>query len=265
MIAKTKGDVADTAELTHDAAPDIAGKPKLIIVAGRGKVGKSTLARWAIERAMDQGARPAIIDADRTNPTLKAFFPDAAQPPSLADWEIREWLNAAVDAQIEHETPFAFLDLGGGDQTLKQWAAELDLAPFLAENGIVPVLFHLLSSDLDDLAYVRDLEAVFAPPHTAIVLNEGTLAVGRDAKLAFEQTTSHPILRAAAERGAQVLFMPRLGCMQDVDRRRMSFQAAQAGVLKPGEEKLGPTKRQMIAMWRRQMEANFAPVMSWIS
>jgi hypothetical protein len=265
MTTRPKSDSGETAEIARPTTTDIAGKPKLIIATGRGKVGKSTLARWAIERAVDQGSSPVILDADRTNPTLKAFFPDAIQPSSVADWEVREWLNTAVDAQIEHETPCAFLDLGGGDLTLKQWAADLDLAQFLPANGVIPVLFHLLSSDLDDLVYMRDLEAVFAPPHTAIVLNEGTLAIGRDPAVAFEQTLSHPILRAAADRGVRVLSMPRLGCMQDIDRRRLSFQAAQAGIGKPGQDKLGPTRRQMIAMWRRQMDANFAPVASWIN
>ena len=48
--------------------------------------------------------------------------------------------------------------------------------------------------------------------------------------------------------------MPRLGVMQDVDARRLSFAAATEGAALP------PTARQMVQMWRRDMEKAFEEV-----
>ena len=112
-------------ERATDAPPDIASQPKMVIAAGRGKVGKSVMLRWAIERCLQRGGKPVIADCDRTNQTLAAFFPAAMKPPSAEDDDVREWLNDLADTQIERRST-SFLDLGGGDLTLKQWARDLD-------------------------------------------------------------------------------------------------------------------------------------------
>jgi hypothetical protein len=120
------------------------------------------------------------------------------------------------------------------------------------------VLLHLLGSDVDDLAYLRDLETVFAPPHTAIVLNAGMVPTGRSPTTAFAPILEHPVFLDAITRGAKVLKMPRLGVMQDVDARRLSFAAATEGAALP------PTARQMVQMWRRDMEKAFEEVTPWM-
>ena len=200
---------------------EAAKQPTMVIAAGRGKVGKSVTLRWMIERALARGDLPVIADADRTNATLSAFFPLAIRPASAEDEDVRLFLNALADDQIGSRAN-CFLDLGGGDLTLKQWTRDLDLSAFLTSYGIRPVLLHLLGSDVDDLAYLRDLETVFAPPHTAIVLNAGMVPTGRSPTTAFAPILEHTVFLDAITRGAKVLKMPRLGVMQDVDARRLS-------------------------------------------
>ena len=253
----------NVALIEPDEARSSASMPKLILALGRGKTGKSTFIRWAAERAIERGGEPVIVDADRTNATLSAFFANVIRPPSPEDDDVRTCLNSFADRQIE-ERFSAFLDLGGGDLTLKAWARSLDLAPFLEGYGIAPVALHFLSSDIDDLSYLRDIEAIFRPERTALVLNEGTVPLGRVARTAFEPVMRHEIFLSAVARGARVMRMPRLAPMHEVDRRRLSFADAAAGAVKPDQEKIGPTSRQLITMWRREMEASFAPVASWL-
>jgi hypothetical protein len=266
MAAKreTGSSIAEMERVEDAALADITNSPKMIIAAGRGKVGKSVTLRLAIEEHVARGGEPVIADADRTNPTLMAFLPSAIRPPSAEDEDVRLWLNDLVDTQIERRGT-TFLDLGGGDQTLKQWSRELDLAQFLTKYGITPVLLHLLGSDLDDLTYLRDLEAVYAPKHTAIILNEGMVPPGRSPLTAFGPIIDHPVFKAAVDRGAVVVRMPRLGCMQDVDRRRLSFRDAEAGKIKPGQDRFPPTMQQMVALWRRATAEAFQPIATWIA
>lgn len=256
-------------ELEHpavetDAVADIANKPRMIIAAGRGKVGKSVLLRWAIEKCIARGGVPIIADGDRMNPTLEAFFPNALRPPSAEDEDMRIWLNEQADTQIENRST-VFLDLGGGDQSLRTWAKELDLAPFLLKFGVVPVLLHVLGSDIDDLTYLRDLETIFAPTHTAIVLNEGMVPAGRSAGSAFEPFYERPEFTSAVNRGARVVRMPRLGCMQQIDSCRLSFTDAEQGKVKPGQKPIGPTTMQQIFMWQKEMATSFAPIAGWLT
>ena len=260
----TKRDAETPAPETVSGANGIGpDTPRLIVAGGRGKVGKSSWLRWAIEENIARGGAPVIADGDRTNPTLTAVCPQATRPSSAEDEDVRDWLNALIEDQIETRRT-VFLDLGGGDTTLKRWSRNLDLANFLPQHGIAPVLLHVLGSDIDDLAYLRDLETVYAPKHTAIVLNEGMVPSGRSPLAAFETVLSNEIFQRARSRGAAVVKMPRLGCMQDVDGRRIGFADAEAGNVKPGQEKLGPVRRQMVAMWRREMAACTAPIAQWI-
>ena len=61
----------------------------------------------------------------------------------------------------------------------QNWPALLGQSSIALPYGITPVLLHLLGSDIDDLTYLRDLETVYAPQHTAIILNEGMVPPGR--------------------------------------------------------------------------------------
>lgn len=262
--------VADLPEVT-DAA---GGCPKIFIAGGRGKLGKSALLRWTIDGMMERGKVPVIADADRTNATLTAFYGEARvrRPPTSEDEDVRGWLNSLADELIEKHIDgggVMVLDAGGGDLSLKQWCRDLDLAKFLEEYGAEAVAIHCLGSDLDDLSYLRDLEEVFQPKKTLLVLNEGVIRGGASALLAFDTILKHKVFLEAVKRGARVVHMPKLACMPEVDRRRLSYQEAQEGVAGRGTEgdqrPLGPTMRQMVAMWRRQMTANFKDVAPWLS
>src|ERR1700678_2864711 len=92
--------------------PHFEGKPKLIFPLGRGKNGKTFWARWAAERAQEQGRSVVIADADRTNATLSRFFENVVSPPSGDERDVREFLAAFVERQIE-EGFTAIVDFGG--------------------------------------------------------------------------------------------------------------------------------------------------------
>ncbi len=252
----------------HDvqAPTDISAEPKLILTLGRGRVGKSTYVRWAAERMLQRGGVPVIADADRTNATLSAFFDNVVSPVTPADDDVRQWLGDLVERQIEQRFT-CFLDLGGGDQVLKTWARDVELASFMEANGVMPVAMHFIGCEIDDLSYLRDIESVskFQPEHVVLVLNEGLVPTGRVARSAFEPIINHGVFRDALARGAKVVRMPRLAAMHEVERRRLSFQDAVSGAVKPDQTQIGPLNRQMIAIWLREMEASMASIAPWIS
>jgi hypothetical protein len=239
--------------------------PKLVLTMGRGKTGKSTFIRWAGERAFRAGRSPVIADGDRTNATLAAFFDGVSRPPSPDPDEMKQWLNAMIEDQIEQRYN-VLLDLGGGDLVWKEHARDLELVSLCEKYGVEPVGVHFLGCDLDDLAYLRDVEegGVFTPQKTILVLNEGIVPPGRSVTRAFDAVQNHDIYKAAFARGAKPVFMPRLGCMTEIDRRRIMFEDAEAGRVKEGQEKIGPINRQMIAIWRRSMDAAFVDVAEFL-
>lgn len=260
-MAKRDGEVG---ELEKPATAD-GVRPKLVVTLGRGRTGKSTFIRWAAERAF-RGGRPTVVaDADRTNATLSAFFDGVSRPELADDDTVKEWLNAALEQQIAERFSM-FVDLGGGDLVLKEHAHALSLVEFVGGYGIDPVAVHFLGGSLDDLAYLRDIEetGAFAPERTVLVLNEGILPPGKAPAKAFEPVIGHEVFRAAVKRGAKPVVMPRLGCMAEVDRRRLLFEDAASGRVKPGQEAVGPVNRQVLRLWLRGMDAAFAEVVPWL-
>jgi hypothetical protein len=155
-------------------------KPKLLATHGRGGTGKSTFVRAIAERAQAAGRALAIADADRTNATLPAFFANVDRPEAADERTVTDWLDALINQQAEAQATVV-LDMGGGDQVFKRFAAELQLVELLEGAGIMPVAAHLLGPDIDDLAYLHDAETsrAFAPPQTILVLNEGLIRDGR--------------------------------------------------------------------------------------
>jgi len=253
---------AETVEAEREAAS--VPTPKLVVPLGRGKTGKTTFTRWSAERAFNAGRPTVLADADRTNATLAAFFDHVVRPPSPDANRMKTWLNEILEVQIEQKFSM-YLDLGGGDLILKEHARELGLVEMCQRYGVDPVAVHFLGSDQDDLAYLRDIErsGAFSPERTVIVFNQGILASHLSLTDAFDALLDQEVYRKVAERGARTVFMPRLSCMAEIDRRRLLFDDAVAGRTKDGKP-FGLVNRQIVTMWLRAMDAAFADVKEWL-
>jgi hypothetical protein len=235
--------------------------PVLVVPQGRGKGGKSVFARYIIEAMRAAGREVVAADFDRTNPTLSSFMADAVRPESAAPEDVKRSMARLIETQIEKRHSVV-LDMGGGDLALKDFTREVPLVEFLGGYGIEPIAVHLIGPDIDDLAYLQDVESdgLFAPKRTLLVVNAGVVPNGRAADTAFAPVMEHPIFRSAVARGAESIVMPRLPCMADLEAGRVSFADAEAG-----SAKLGPTRQFMVTKWRRDMAAALAPVAGWFA
>lgn len=239
--------------------------PVLACGEGRGRVGKSTLLRWVIDRARNAGRLVTVADGDRNNATLTAYYRDACRPVSAEQEDAKAWLTSLLNGMAEDQRSVV-LDLGGGDRLLAEYGRDLALVEFCRDIGAEPLALVCLGPDLDDLAHAVAMEdaAGFAPERTVLVLNEGLVPVGRQPDRAFAPLVARPEFRALLDRGAQVVAMPRLPCMADVDARRLDFFAAAEGAKGVGGVPLGPVQRSQTKAWIRRMEEAFAPVSSWL-
>jgi hypothetical protein len=250
-------ETGETAEVLDRDDPVTTQKPKLVVTHGRGGTGKSTFVRVMVERAQAAGRATVIADADRTNATLPGFFSDVLRPEHPDETTVHDWLDTLINEQASARLTVA-LDMGGGDQVFKRFARSLELASLLDGAGIMPVALHFIGPDIDDLSYLKDIEEsdAFCPTATVLVLNEGLIKDARPPEAAFADVREHPTYRAALKRGAREIVFPKLGCMQEVNARRLSFAAAQ--------DQLGLTNRQRVAIWRRQVETALVPVEEWL-
>jgi hypothetical protein len=243
-------------------------RPILVIASGRGKTGKSAILSYiATTRRRTRPLR--IIDADPKNASLSARLPEADTPPAIGEdrriWIEQQFDKLVADAGTEHEHDM-LLDLGGGDLLLKQWGHQIDLSSALIEEGVEPVLIHMLGPDDADLSHLADVETgrVFAPPRTIVVMNAGLVPPTQSAREAFKRIAGSALVQSVQNRGGRVVVMPSLDCMRELEQAGLSF----ADVLAEGSDasrKLGFANMRRVRRWLREdMPAMHAKIADWL-
>ena len=246
---------------------DLSKRPKIWLTIGRGKTGKTTLIRYAAEESTLGGRDIMLADMDRTNATLSSYFEDVQRPPDGDEGGVVRWLERLLVFIMDKQVS-AYIDLGGGDTTLRRLIAEVpDLVTMLDTSGVSIVAVYLLGPQTDDLSPLSTLEqAGFHPEATALVLNEGLIETAAPREEAFARVLRHSVFREAIGRGAVPLWMPRLLPAGEIEARRVFYGQAATGASREGRKQtsLGPFDQARVRAWVNNMRAEFAGVQSWI-
>ena len=126
------------------AAIDLAGRIKVLMVIGRGNVGKTTLLRWIVETMLAKESDASIAAVDPENRSLKDYFEAVHEPDSYVPAAVLQWLEEFLRFLMEHRASAA-VDFGGGDTSLAQLvAAHPDLVGTLEAEGVTPVAIHVV-------------------------------------------------------------------------------------------------------------------------
>jgi hypothetical protein len=245
---------------------DLSDKPKIIFFIGRGKTGKTTAIRWVAERSVATGQPMLMVDMDPTNGTFAAYFAGVARladpsNPALA----LKWLNKLIQHALETKSSM-LVDLGGGDTVLRRLISETpDLVQTIEAAGSALVVFYTSGPNEEDLSPLRTMTSIgFAPSGAAIVLNEGLVELGETREGAFSRIFRHSATREAIEKGAVIVWMPRLIPAQQIEIRRLGFQEAVDGQTGQAKTPLGPFDRSRTYHWLRAMDTNFKGIETWL-
>lgn len=251
------------------AAVDLSGRAKAWFAIGPGRSGKTTLLRYLAEVILDDGREAVFAALDPQNRSLKGFLGGVQEPPTNDAAAVAKWLERLLRHLMAHRQS-ALLDLGGGDTSLGRLLADVpDLAEAMEEAGVSPVAVYTLGPRVDDLASLASFEARgFRPRAVAILLNEGLADPTLPREDAFARVLRHSAFRAAVARGAVPLWMPRLepAVAAEVEAKRLHFSDARDGQSPEGRQvaPLGPFDRSRVRKWLEAMEAELAPIRSWL-
>lgn len=238
-----------------------AGKPKMILAIGSGQTGKSTLLRWAAERAMERGSE-TVMATLAPNRTLKRYFPDTMHPDGNSTSAGAAFLEMFFDATAEDKVN-AVLDFPGDDTALLHMLDQgADPVATMEQAGVEVVALFTLSPRVEDLTAMAQLVAKgFTPTATALILNQG---VTRDPTLPpepeFDAVIEHSAYCAAVKRGAVAIWMPRLYSAKSIEEEGSGLLFGRAR----NSPALGPSDRSRTHHWLRAMDEAFAPIASWL-
>lgn len=218
------------------------GLPVLIMLLGRGRVGKTATATTLAQFFRALGSNLQVWNADQQNTThsLSRFHRDALEPPIGSSFEDRKrWLEDRIQDQQRGRFD-ALIDFPGGDSTVLKLAQETRLIRLLQRMGIRPVAIHVVGPEKADLDYLRHMAAsgVFMPEATIIILNGGLVQSGQSVDQAFAEIMGDAALKDAVSRGAVVVTMPALPCMSEIMDLGISFRDAADAKFEGGEESL---------------------------
>jgi hypothetical protein len=264
--ARGEADAAGQARRT--ATVDLTNKRKIVLVAGRGKTGKTTQLRWMAERAHNAG-RPVLLgDIDPTNASFSSYFEDVHRPPDAGDPAVAvRWLERFLQHAMTSDVS-ALVDLGGGSTTLNRLVDEVpSLADMLTTGDVAPVMLYMLGPQVDDLSPLATLEGrAFQPAATALVLNESAVEPGQTREEAFARVYRHSAFLSALNRGAVPLWMPRLLVAEEIEAKRLHFIQARDAIPRPGTRQapLGAFDRARVRFWLDAMDREFTEVASWL-
>jgi hypothetical protein len=250
-------------------AVDLGDGPKALFVMGPGRSGKTTLLRYIIEHTQPGQPAPIAAALDPQNRSLASFVNDVAQPDTTDPVGVARWAEELLGF-VMAEKQSALLDMGGGDLSMGRLLQDVpNLTTSLEEAGVQPVALYTLSPRVDDLGVLAGYEAQgFQPRATALILNAGLADPTMPREDAFARVLRHSAFRAAVERGAVPLWMPRLdaGVAAEIEGKRLRFGQARDGQAPDDQPNaiLGPFNRSRVRKWMADMDAALAPIRSWL-
>ncbi|QBL95601.1 MULTISPECIES: hypothetical protein [Komagataeibacter] len=233
----------------------------LIVKAGRGNLGGSTFLTAICEIAASASRNFLMADGDMRNPGISASPLYARyglpRPVSEDEHDISEWFSMVFSAATEKRLPLV-LDIGGGDRTMEQWAAEVDLVAFAESAGLEVCGLFFCGGDADDLAYITRLweTGKFRPTKGAVVFNAMTVPSGQAGSDILQSRAADPSLKPLFTAGIETLKFPKLGCMAAVKETGLSYHDAAAGKIGSGGKPIDPVKRFMVTRWLSTIRQN---------
>lgn len=223
------------------------------VLLGRGRTGKTTWARWAIERARNAGRTITVADGDRNNGTLGSFYSDASSPAAGDDVTVAAWMEELAEGTILGHGRL-MLDMGGGDRSFATVAERHGFNEVLPAEGVDLTAWYFLAGGRDDFETLVFMERIgFRPQRTVIVFNEGLAPAVPAGQDAFASALRSKEVGKVLDRGAKLLRMPAtpLATMVEADNLFIGIRDAAGGGVPKGEDGLPHPDARPLNLWRR--------------
>jgi hypothetical protein len=238
-----------------------ARQPVLIMIFGRGRIGKTVVSNTTAQFYRDRGAALQLWDVtgfETPSHSLAGFHPDAETPPCLLPFEIQKWLEKKIEGQIESlhngQSFDALLDVGSANHLISKLGREVQLMRTLEKAGVRPVALHVIGTDEADVDHLTLMAEAMMPAAMLIVVNDALITNCRSETATIMNNST---IKMAVSRGAKVLRFPKLLPMDQVTGSRLLFSDATAGKVSTTGKSLSQSNRLKVANWWNEAVPDF--------
>lgn len=224
---------------------DLKGKRKLLLLLGRGNVGKTLVLRWILEMVERPPGSWALAAVDHGRRALADFFDDV-QMPARGENVVR-WLQLYLEGLMDDPALSAALDCGGDNPEILSLISQQKsrLLSGLSERGIETVLGVVFSPSRGEADVLRRLaQAEFCPQATMLILNRRHVIDDSQ----FDVLRAEPAYRAAVKQGAVEIFLPVNHGALAVEHYQLGFRKAVAVGSPIGWFDFGPNEEWLAEM-----------------
>lgn len=190
---------------------------KLVLVSGKGGVGKSFLSIGIDSYLRRRGVPFAAVDADLSNCTFSRRS-DRAIPLSAYDaTEVAPRLQAIIEQEMMNEgVPFLVVDTGAGsERPIRDWMHREKAIGLLEMVGITTIVFTVINGALDCVTPLMENVQMLPGAKHVVAFNYG--GTKGDPRRAFDALENLPEFQQASN-GLERIYISQLADNQKIDQ-----------------------------------------------
>lgn len=190
---------------------------KLVLVSGKGGVGKSFLSIGIDSYLRRKGVSFAAVDGDLSNCTFSRRSDKALQLGAYDAADVAPRVQAIIEKSLlEEGMPYLLIDTGAGsERPIREWMHRERVIGLLEMVGIKTVIFTVMNGALDCVTpLMENIQSLPGAKHV-IAYNYG--GVKGNPQRAFDALEALPEFQKAAA-GVERIFIPNLAENQRIDQ-----------------------------------------------
>lgn len=246
-----------TAAETHEA--------NMMLVSGRGRIGKTTFLRGVASLAIMAGRPVGLCDFDRSNASLSKYYTEAQMLTTAAQLPMERRIEQVLGAFLQDRKGYG-LDIGGNDKTFENFLAQGNISRLLEKHDKYLTWCQVFSTDEEDVAYFRTAYDALASQKRIqwVMCLSYASALEGDEVEQFAPVREHPVIERVLDAGGELVGIPKLAINADVVKLRLRYEDAVANKPGPKGERIGDWNASRVETWLESLRVAVERIEGWL-
>lgn len=237
----------------------------MMLVTGRGRIGKTTFLRGVASLAIMAGRPVRLCDFDRSNASLSKYYPEAQMLTTAAQLPMERKIEQILGEFLSGTQGYG-LDIGGNDKTFEAFLAQGNISRLLEKHDKYLTWCQVFSTDEEDVAFFRTAyEALSSQKRIRwVVCLSYATALDGDEVEQFAPVREHPLIARVLDAGGELVGIPKLAINADVVSLRLRYEDAVAN--KPGlrGKLIGDWNATRVEAWLESVRVAVERIEGWL-
>lgn len=237
----------------------------MMLVTGRGRIGKTTYLRGVASLAILAGRPVRLCDFDRSNASLSKYYTESVMLKTAAQLPMERKIEQILGEFLKGNQGYA-LDIGGNDKTFENFLAQGNISRLLERHDKYLTWCQVFSTDEEDVAYFRtayDLLSSQKRIRWVMCLSYNSALDGDEVEQ-FAPVREHPVIERVLDAGGELVDIPKLAINADVVKLRLRYEDAVANKPNLKGELIGDWNASRVETWLESLRVAVERIEGWL-